>query len=378
MADGTLSLAKAEPRTLAATHTSTRGRIPTLDGLRAIAILLVILGHLTGTRNYPAAMGFLGEFANFGVRVFFVLSGFLITSLLLKELAKAGDVSLKDFYLRRVYRIFPAFYVYFILVATLSLLSIVHLGQHDLAYAFVYLINFHFPHSWYVAHLWSLSVEEQFYLLWPAVIALFTRKTAIRVAAAVMFLAPIFRVAFYYFIPGLREGVGQMFPTIADALAVGCLLALCRDWLHRRTWYLKLVAPRLFWLLILIAVAGNVAQEHPRIALPLGESIMDVTLALIIDHCMLFSAGIVGNILEWKPIAFVGVLSYSLYIWQQPFLNRASDQVWTRFPLNVICVCAAAFASYYLVERPFLRLKETLHTRRLVALTPSSLGTTNA
>ena len=100
------------------------------------------------------------DFANFGVRVFFVISGFLITMLLLKEEAKTGTISLRNFYIRRVFRIFPAFYAYFAVIAVCSLAGYIVVNHSDLLAAAFYVMNFRFHPSWYLGHLWSLSVEE--------------------------------------------------------------------------------------------------------------------------------------------------------------------------------------------------------------------------
>lgn len=346
-------------------------RVPTLDGLRALSILLVLLGHMSGTRNFPTVPLF-GLYANFGVRVFFIISGFLITSLLLKEMGKTGRISLKDFYTRRVLRIFPAFYTFLLVIGVLSLGAIIQLRPHDLLFALTYLMNFHFDHSWHVAHLWSLAVEEQFYLLWPAVVALCSRRRAFQIAAAVFILSPFMRLSVYYFAPSLRHGIGHMFPTVADALAIGCFLAGTRDWLHTQRWYMRLLEPRSFVMISAVAVSANLLQDWPRIYMAFGESIMNLSIAICIDRCMTFASGRAGRILEWRPITFVGVLSYSLYIWQQLFLNRSSAAWVCEFPLNLILVGLCAVGSYYLVEQPFLRLKQRFSPSTSIGLAANS------
>jgi len=347
------------------------GRVPTLDGLRAISIVLVLLGHMSGTRYFTTVPLF-GLYANFGVRVFFIISGFLITSLLLKEMAKTGRISLKDFYTRRVLRIFPAFYTFLLVVCALSLGAVIQLRPHDLLFAFTYLMNFHFDHSWSVGHLWSLAVEEQFYLLWPAIVASCSRKRAFQIAAAVFVMSPFLRLSVYYFTPSLRHGIGHMFPTVADALAIGCVLAGTRDWLHTQNWYMRLLQPRNFVIIAAVAVLANLLQDWPRIYMAVGESIMNIGIAICIDRCMTFAAGRVGRVLEWKPIAFIGVLSYSLYIWQQLFLNRSSVSLACAFPLNLILVGLFALGSYYLVEQPFLKLKQRYSPSASIGLAASS------
>src|SRR5215469_8527111 len=173
--------------------TSTHARnIPSLDGLRTLSILMVLLGHLYGTLGYPknAVTLELSHFAHFGVQVFFVISGFLITTLLLREREKTGRINLVHFYLRRTFRIFPAAFFYISVMAL-----VVHPGY--LLYAYTYTMCYAGQaRPWVLGHLWSLSVEEQFYLLWPAALVLgFAVRR--RIGWTVVALAPIARLAFW-------------------------------------------------------------------------------------------------------------------------------------------------------------------------------------
>ena len=144
-------------------------RLPSLDGLRAVSIVLVLGAHLTGTRYYPVPDSWVfHEYAQLGVRIFFVISGFLITSLLLKEREKTGRVDLRGFYRRRFYRIMPVAYLYMLTVAITAWGT---LPVRDIAGAFTYTINFNTHATWLLGHFWSLANEEQFYLLWPCVLA---------------------------------------------------------------------------------------------------------------------------------------------------------------------------------------------------------------
>jgi peptidoglycan/LPS O-acetylase OafA/YrhL len=334
------------------------GRIPTLDGMRAISIALVLLGHLAGTKNFPRLLGPLGDFASFGVRTFFVISGFLITELLLREQAGRGAISLQHFYLRRVFRIFPAAYVFIAVIAFCgSVFSLITLNPHDLLFAATYSTNFDLHRSWYVGHLWSLSVEEQFYLLWPAVLALLGVTRGLKGATLVIIVSPIIRVLVWYLAPGWRERINQAFPTIADPLAVGCYLAIQRSWLWEQRWYRRLLESPYMLAIPLVALVASLARVYPTYSFVVAEPIMNFGIAMTLDYCMRHATGAVGRLLEWRPMAFLGVLSYSLYLWQQPFLNRDGSAVWNVFPVNLALALLFALASYTLVERPFLRLK---------------------
>ena len=341
------------------TRTAPVSRIRTLDGLRAFSIGLVILGHLAGNPKIPAKVAEVMDFANFGVRIFFVISGFLITTLLLKELSKTGAISLKNFYLRRVFRIFPAFYAYLLVIASASLAGLIVVPRTDLISAACYVMNYRFHPSWYLGHIWSLSVEEQFYFLWPWALALAGRKWATRIAIWVFLAAPVIRIAIFYLAPDWRPGIGAIFPTIADALAIGCLLALRRDYLWQQGWYRRLLQSKWFFLVPLAALLANKLGGSVRIYILIVLTLMNLAVAVSIDWSMRNADRWTGRILEYKPIAFIGVLSYSLYLWQQPFLAYREGAHHT-IAFSLTATFALAVASYYFIEKPFLRLKDRL------------------
>src|SRR6185503_16392845 len=163
---------------VATTSSSVDRRVPSLDGLRAISIALVVFCHMAGTRGFPIseAAGNILPFAALGVRVFFVISGFLITKLLLAEWSRTGGIDLSRFYLRRTLRIMPPYYVLLVAVAMAASVDLIRLAPGDLAHAATYTSNYAPDRSWWIGHTWSLSVEEQFYLLWPAVLLLAGRR----------------------------------------------------------------------------------------------------------------------------------------------------------------------------------------------------------
>ena len=337
-------------------------RIPTLDGLRAVSITLVLLNHLVGTQYYPTRLAFVGNFGNFGVRVFFVISGYLITSLLLKEREKTGTISLKNFYVRRVFRIFPAAYTYIAVIAILDArYHILH--PRDLLFAMTYLTNFHLNRAWYVGHLWSLAVEEQFYMLWPMVVVFWGTRRSSRVALATILLSPVARVASWYALPMMRERIGEMFFTVADPIAFGCLLAIERRWLWQQRWYVAIMNSRLFFLVPIAAMALRYTGNHPMIHYVIAQPLMNLGIALTLDWCMSHASSPVGRFLDWYPVAVLGTLSYSWYLWQTIYLNHFSRAPWTAFPINLVLALLTAVASYKLIEQPFLKLKDLLQAR---------------
>ncbi len=346
---------------------STARRIPSLDGIRAISILMVLYGHLCGTRYFPVSIPeygrWCGDVAHLGVLVFFVISGFLITSLLMSEREMTGAISLKRFYLRRIVRIFPAFYAFILVMAIATLSGVVQLTGRDFAYALTYTVNFEPNRGLHIGHLWSLSVEEQFYLLWPLTLLLLRERRALIVAVAAIFIGPLVRVAIREWIfhvdPHALNGMLTSFPATFDYLAAGCALALLRPWLLTRTWYLRLTASPWLALAVPLVLLINRMGSHTA-AILLGSPLMNVCIALLIESSTRHASSLTGRLLNWKPVVFLGVLSYSLYLWQSPFLNHRSSAWINAFPQNVVVAFLVALASYFLIERPFVRLRRRL------------------
>ena len=328
-------------------------RIPSLDGLRAISILLVVAGHWAELRYHSDVAG---AFANLGVRVFFVISGYLITTLLLKEHAKSSTIGLREFYVRRAYRILPAAIVFMLPVFVMFRHQ---LRWYHMAAAALYLANFDWAHPWFLGHLWSLSVEEQFYFLWPGALKKWYRRR-VAILVGVVALAPLYRVACHFV--GLHGRADETFPAVADVLAVGCLLAILAE--RKSPWAsglpMKLVAR-------LCKSGGALAGMILVVALVTmywgGLRFRTTPLLLfVLWPVMHFSiAGVLLRVVEkpyWilnvRPVVWLGKISYSLYLWQQLFMYGRHARPW----YYVAFAIGMASASYYLVEQPMLRMRE--------------------
>jgi peptidoglycan/LPS O-acetylase OafA/YrhL len=335
-------------------------RIPSLDGLRAVSILMVLASHASGTRNAPFAI----PLAELGVRIFFSISGYLITTLLLAELERAGDISLRRFYLRRTLRIFPAYYTYVCAILLAAAVGWVALWPGDALHAFTYTTNYHSHRAWWLGHSWSLAVEEQFYLIWPALLVLVGARRGLAVAAGFVLAAPALRLVDWYAMPSWHAMQGESFWTIGDSVALGCVLAMVRPRLAAITSWQAFQRSWWFWLVPICGVASYLlARRFNLLSLALLQTITGVCVIACIDWTIRSPAHPIGRALNCRPLAFVGALSYSLYLWQQPFLNRHSDSVVAIFPLNLAFTFLAALASYYLVEQPMLRLRGKIEAR---------------
>ncbi|HLJ48806.1 MAG TPA: acyltransferase [Bryobacteraceae bacterium] len=330
-------------------------RIPALYGLRAISILMVVFGHLCGTAGFISTIG-KQDLGHLGVRVFFVISGYLITKQLIDKFQASGDVSLKEFYLQRSFRILPACYLLIAALGLASILHWIHLPWFDLAAAATYLANFDFPRSWYVGHLWSLAVEEQFYLVWPMLFLLIARRGWLRItswwwfglAGLVLAIPPVLRLVILHKVPLLEPGIGTMLPTVADALGIGCILAMAQEWLEQVAWYRRTVDSAWSVIWPVAAVAALIYPYWTSLDITVLEAAQNILIAFFIHHCVRAR----HKLLDWKPMVWGGEISYSLYLWQQPFLNREVHSVFTAFPWNIMIALAIACLSFYLVEEP--------------------------
>jgi peptidoglycan/LPS O-acetylase OafA/YrhL len=351
-------------KTLSPIGSASSTRVPSLDGLRAISIGLVLFGHLVGTRGFPTfgSGAGIGDTGRLGVFVFFVISGFLITTLLMHEYAAHRTISLKLFYARRSIRIFPATYGYLLVLGILSLLGIVPLTGRDFIHAVTYTINFEPDRSRQVGHLWSLSVEEQFYLLWPFAFAMLGQRKAAWAAFLVLFVGIAARVVNRAFLIGTPFHDLEMFPMVADTLATGCLLALLRERLEKSALYLRLFHRGISAMLFLAALAINRYSGYTLVSV-FGTTLFNLIIAVLIHRSVYLAGSRIGRFLNARPLIFVGVLSYSLYVWQQLFLNRDAHQWINAFPQNLPLAICAALASYYLLERPFLGLRHRLRRK---------------
>jgi peptidoglycan/LPS O-acetylase OafA/YrhL len=329
-------------------------RIPSLDGLRATSIALVVVGHWV-SRHYGSALAL--SYANLGVRIFFVISGYLITTLLIKEHFKTSTISLRDFYVRRAYRILPAAMTFMLPV------FVVYWSQlrwYNMAAALLYVANFDPLRPWFLSHLWSLGVEEQFYFLWPGVLKKWYRHR-VGILTGVVLLAPIYRLG--CFALGLPDAGNKFFPAVADNVAVGCLLAIFASRIPKIKPWLGFV---MLLPVILVPTYMAVSKLHTVVLLFFLWPLMYASIAGILLHVVQSPY----RVLNLGPVVWLGKISYSLYLWQELFAYHPYGR-----PLyTLLSAVGLACLSYYLVEQPMLRLRERRAKKRRPQL-PAVPGT---
>ena len=307
------------------------------------------------------------EVASLGVLMFFVLSGFLITGLLCSEESMRLTVSLRNFYVRRAFRILPAFACFILVVICLKYLGfIADASWKTIAVSVVFLRNF-FGSGPTLGHLWSLSLEEQFYLIWPIAFKLLGRRRLFAPTLGLILGVALYRGVAICFAPyDYGRGIFEIRTDFRiDSILVGCALALFLDrrkrrpqqfstlvrWLTHPVW----VIPVLTWWTLACDV-GAFRSVY--------LSVQTVLVLSLVFHVIAFQDSKVSQSMRARWLRFVGLISYSLYLWQQPFLvvNEPSWGVIRKLPWCIGMCVAVAVLSYFFVERPFLRMKRRFST----------------
>jgi peptidoglycan/LPS O-acetylase OafA/YrhL len=342
-------------------------RIPSLDGLRAVSIAIVLAAHAAETQNlrFEPYSHALYAFGAFGVKVFFVISGFLITTLLLNEERKRGRISLGMFYFRRTFRIWPVAYAFILVIALMSAFGLTQIPKHNLIYALTFTMNHVRNGAWVTGHLWSLAVEEQFYLVWPLVFLLTGYRARVIACMSIVIAAPLLRIGTLIYAPDIYQAMESSLLYLGDAIAIGCLLALLAGQLSKGERAKRFFESRWFFLVPIMAVAMYATLQSslwPKFHLAIGNTISLLCIAATIWRVICWQDW-ATRILNSRVFVFVGILSYSLYVWQQIFLDETGRFWINRFPQNLVLAFLAAIFSYYVVETPFLRLRERLSSR---------------
>lgn len=333
---------------------ATLPRNPAIDGLRAVSILLVIYSHVLQTYHWTQLVPFVWRLmpGATGVSVFFVVSGYLITTLLLKERAARGRISLRGFYCRRFFRIVPAFMVYVSAMAVLNLMGIIQMPWPNFWAALLYVTNY-VPVQWPLLHTWSLSVEEQFYLLFPLLLIHIKRLTLLRVLLGTLILSIAARLLNQVFDVWPLDAT-YSFEGRADQLAFGCLCAIFQQQASsERQDQLRRIALPMGTSLFCISIALPVGTLRTL----LFNTFSGAGIALVVYSCATQPAHWLSRLLGALPLRALGLISYSLYLWQQIWMTPAFQ---FSLPVALAGALVCSTASYWLVEKPGLRLRHRI------------------
>lgn len=355
-----------------------RGYLPTFDGWRAIAILSVIAFHDKVRHIGPFSDAFAHGNGDLGVDIFFAISGVLICSRLLDEEARFGSISLRHFYVRRAFRILPAFLVCVAALGALSFFHILRIGAAPLLSSLLFVQNYYFAHlrnpavSPYTNHFWSLSIEEHFYLLLPWILYFVRRRRALVLGGLTLVACayPVFifaHPAWWHLMGGSYSGYrtemrihALLFPAL---LAVLLRKPAFKSWCRRAL----ILAP--FPVLVIQLI---LLQLLPAVGLgDLLLLVIPVGFPFLILGTSLHPENYFSRLLEWAPVRYLGRISYSLYLWQQLFFIGNHEQERAAGflghlqgkPWSLAVALLIAMASYYAVEKPLVRLGHKISER---------------
>ena len=335
-----------------------KGYIPALDGLRALSITLVIAGHAIpqGDHSFIFRAAFLH--ANLGVRIFFVISGFIITDLLLKERAASNTISIKHFYLRRALRILPAFLLFTGFVAALCAVGVISLPPGYWFFVATFTVNIATSGSWALGHLWSLSVEEQFYLMWPILVKFATRRSCNIIAVAAVFIT----IPTHFLVKKLGVSMSSIaFPYVCGPIAMGAIISLNAAKLSG--WFALSNPLNRRFLFVGSIIAIPLMDCFPG-HLGLQSVLVKIATDFLVSACLAMLVFTpedpVSRALGATPLTVIGKLSYSLYLWQQLFLCPDSRVVPLPlgFPMNILAPIVLAAISYWGLEQRFTGLRQ--------------------
>ncbi len=333
------------------------GRLPKLDFLRAFSAGVVIAYHY----------GFEAVPAGFGVLTFFVISGFLITFLLLKENERTGTVSLKDFYIRRSLRIFPAFYVYWLLVVgTILVVKPSRLPVTQAICSFFYVANYYqglhgYP-STLLSHTWSLGVEEQFYLLWPLAVFWLNRKQLIYCASGMLVVAPVLR---WVCTPLFHDhfAIYMLLPFRMDTLAAGALIALIWPELEQRLAHTggerlrrtiagvgAVAAVAALFALEALSRHGDITGANTKLG---NTGIYEAVLVIVTAAFLAVLLGFGKKLLSTWAFQWIGRISYSVYLIHLTALYLAPNH---NVLIAMVMTVVYSLAMWFLVENPINNL----------------------
>jgi peptidoglycan/LPS O-acetylase OafA/YrhL len=346
--------------------TKNSGRLPSLDGLRALSIGLVLFAHSHPPEKFEKVAFYCG---NLGVRIFFVISGFIITWLLLQEAKSNGGISLKDFYIRRIARIFPAYYTYLAVVFFLDRAGLLNGGSNIQRILNILFLANYGPCEGPTGVLWSLGVEEQFYLLWPGVFVIFRlfkeKKKALIILIGVIVCSTILR--------GINTLCWKNQETYfwlhrysflfhMDIIAWGCVGAFIAFYWSKVVQFLAFHVFKVLLFATFIITLPYTAQtiDGYGIETVFGPTLEGLGAILIIIVSVAKSDLFLFRILNLRPVIWLGTISYSLYLWHSVFTGNLLQKYGISQNLWILASIGAAMISYYLIERPFVRYRKSL------------------
>ena len=343
--------------------------LPGLNGLRAIAALSVVIAHISQKGIADFGLPFLTELpmAGFGVTLFFVISGFLITYLLLQEVYKHGDVDIKKFYLRRILRIWPIYYLFMLVCVGVFYM---HGKQSEILSKEIWFYIFFAANVPFIfqqgililVHYWSIGVEEQFYLFWPWVVQI-SKNKLLKIAVVILLVILLLKIVFWWLLG--NDSIAYRFINVTrfHCMMIGAIGAIFYFEKNIRfaSIFSSIIVQFISWMLFLL-MGFSIIHIPPVIA---HEVIAVASLSMIMGQ-VIVKQRIIN--LENKPLDFIGKISYGIYV-IHPIIVLLLSQLFKNMDMAVsikyvlvyssvvLSTIVVAWLSYTYFEKPFLKLK---------------------
>lgn len=346
--------------------------IPTLNGWRAFSILYVLLYHSTWIFFNPETgllpnetLWAVTKQGAFGVYFFFGISGFLITTRLIEEHHFFGNISIKAFYLRRVFRIFPILLAFLLIIFILKSNQLINTSDRAIWSSLLFFRNYTSDTAeWFTGHFWSLSMEEHYYLIWPALFYFIIKCKRPWLPTAILILAvTLWRMIEYRYhilAPHLATTEFRARTDLfIDYIAWGSLAAFLNSISEFKDAFLKFFKS---WMIIIALCFIHILLF---VKFPLPDTLKAITIQICILLTVNFPSARFSKFLENKYIATIGLYSYSLYVWQQLVFTPADQRIpgitfLQTPPLNIIVLIFLVYISYNFLEIPSINFGKTL------------------
>lgn len=344
------------------------GYIPSLDGLRAIAVTMVMFLH---------AHFYLGKNGAIGVQIFFILSGFLITTILLDEFYKNGTINIGIFYFKRTLRLFPALFTMLIVVLIFAFFTdniiIRNTLFKEITASALYITNLVYGKGWWknhypiaLGHTWSLAVEEQFYLIWPCLFLIIMFYVGIKYLKVILIFLFFFSFCYNFL------NYNLLYNILDESLILGCLLALFR---FSGSFTMR-ISPRLLFISLLILTFFGISpftfysfsSNYLIFSRIFVDILSSIVLLGLVDNS---SNNFTKKLLSSGLFVYLGKISYSLYLWHKPVFVYFSYlsltfKPSTLFILKFVVTFCLAILSWELIEKKIINFgKSFLYNRRV-------------
>ncbi|MGI4021100.1 MAG: acyltransferase family protein [Janthinobacterium lividum] len=348
--------------------------LPSLDGFRALSILMVVGSHVLIGQNVHSALLYSIFNGALGVGIFFIISGFIITTLLMKELIYTKDINLKNFYIRRFLRIIPLAYLFLFVLIGLNQIFDMQINFSGFILVFLFLKNFVGSETDpATTHYWSLSVEEQYYLIFPY---LFKKSRKLYLAlgiALIFFIIPAIVWLHFHFLwlnGNFVFSIIFMLVYKLPFLLIGSIFSIL---FFKYNSNFKRYSNSLFSL-ILVATVIIINSEYTALSrikeFLFTNVITGILIAFLIGINLFESKSVVYKILNNSVVIFIGKLSYSIYVWQQIFTFSIpwadSSKMLGSIGFNLLALFVVAYLSYTYFEKPFLILKQKFQIKNSI------------